>query len=135
MDTNYKMKRIYIAGRLNDMAVDYIKNVHEMVKDAEEVRKAGFAIFVPGIDLLCGLVHGDWNYKDYFDNSQPWLDASHAVYVRSKDWEKSSGTSKEVLRAKNQNIPVFFKHKNGLERMIRYLKPEDNKLDITEIAY
>ena len=129
------MKRIYIAGRLNDMACDYIKNVHEMIKDAEEVRKAGFAVFIPGIDLLCGLVQGDWNYKDYFDNSQPWLDASHAVYVRSKDWEKSSGTSKEVLRAKNQNIPVFFKHENGLEQMIRHLKPEDNKLDITEIAY
>ena len=118
------IKRIYVAGTLNDMACGYIQNVHNMIKDAEEVRKAGFSIFVPGIDLLCGIVNGDWNYKDYFDNSQPWLDASHAVYVRGDDWAQSSGTVKEIKRAKRQKIPLFFKCENGLEKMIEYFKNE-----------
>ena len=116
------MKRIYIAGKLNDMACDYTKNIHEMIKDAEEVRKAGFSVFIPGIDLLCGIVNGDWTYRDYFDNSQPWLDVSDAIYVRSKNWKSSPGTIREIKRATKQNIPVFFKHKKGLEKMKEYFK-------------
>ena len=116
------MKKVYIAGKLNDMACDYIKNVHGMIKAAEEVRKAGFSVFIPGIDLLCGIVNGNWTYTDYFNNSQPWLDVSDAIYVRSKNWKSSSGTIREIKRAAKQNIPVFYKHKNGLEKMIEYFK-------------
>ena len=127
-DTIYKEKKpfkVYIAGKLDDNACNYIKNVHNMVKDAEEVRKSGFSVFVPGIDLICGLINGDWNYKDYFDNSQPWLDVSDAVYVRGKDWNKSNGTLREIKRAEKKDIPIFFKEKNGLEKMITYFKIND----------
>ena len=75
------MKKIYVAGKLNDSAVDYIKNLNVMFKVADGVRKLGFAVFVPGLDFLIGVVFGDWDYKDYFDNSQPWLEASDAVFV------------------------------------------------------
>ena len=50
------MKRIYIAGKLNGMACDYIKNVHRMIITSEKVRKAGFAIYVPGVDFLQGVI-------------------------------------------------------------------------------
>lgn len=100
------MKRIYVAGKLNGMACNYIKNVHQMIIWAEKVRKLGFAVFVPGLDFLQGVVFGNWDYPDYFDNSQPWLDAADAIFL-VPGWEKSSGTKREIERAKTRNIPVY----------------------------
>jgi hypothetical protein len=100
------MKRVYIAGKLNDMACDYIKNVHRMIVTAEQVRKAGFAVYVPCIDLLQGMVFGNFGYDDYFDNSQAWLDASDAVFL-TPGWETSEGTKREIQRAQSQGIHVF----------------------------
>jgi len=109
------MPKIYIAGKLNDLACNYIQNAHQMIKDAEEVRKSGFAVFIPGIDLLAGVVNGDWNYKDYFDNSQPWLEVSDAMYVGN--WRDSKGTIQEIKNARDWNVPTFFKECNGLYQM------------------
>ena len=110
------MKRIYIAGKLNSDACGYIINVHNMIIWAEKVRKAGFAVFVPGLDFLQGVVFGDWVYSDYFDNSQPWLDASDAVFL-TPGWEVSEGAKREAERANNQGIPVY----TDLKQMIRDL--------------
>ena len=117
-----KKYRVYVAGKLNDMACDYNKNIHNMIKDAEEVRNMGFSVFIPGLEIVWGIVVGNLGYKDYFDNSQPWLDVSDAIYVRGKNWKTSSGTQREIKRARKQNIPVFFKHNNGLEKMVGYFK-------------
>lgn len=100
------VKRAYVAGALNSDACGYIKNVHNMIIRADEVRKLGYAVFVPGLDFLCGVVLGDWEYKDYFDNSQPWLDVSDCMFV-TPGWEESSGTKREMERAKGKGIPVF----------------------------
>jgi len=100
------MKRVYVAGKLNDDACGYIANIHKMIIWAEKVRKLGYAVYVPGIDLIQGMVFGDWVYKDYFDNSQPWLDAAHAVFL-VPGWEASEGTKKEIERAKSKGIPIF----------------------------
>ncbi len=114
---NYKdIPRIYIAGKLNDDACDYIKNVREMITTAEEVRKEGFAVFIPGLDLLAGLVNGTWNYEDYFDNSQPFLLNSNGVYVGT-NWRTSRGTIREIKIADEGKVPVFFKETNGLKQM------------------
>ena len=101
------MKRIYIGGKLNDDAVGYIKNLHRMILNAEKVRKAGFAVFIPGLDFLVGLVLGNLDYKDYFENSQPWLDVADAVFVCPGS-KQSKGTQKEIGRAKGKHIPVFY---------------------------
>ncbi len=101
------MKRVYVAGKLNDDACGYIVNIHRMIIWAEKVRKLGFAVFVPGLDFLQGVVFGNWAYKDYFDNSQPWLDVADAVFL-VPGWETSSGTKREIERAKNNGTPVYF---------------------------
>ena len=49
-------KRIYIAGPLNDDAVGYIKNLHNMIQTAEAVRMLGCSVYVPGLDFMQGLV-------------------------------------------------------------------------------
>jgi len=115
------MKRIYVAGKLDDMACNYVKNLYQMIKSSEEVRKAGFAIFVPGIDFLLGVVHGNWKYEDYFNNSQPWLDISDAVFVQGDNWKESKGTKKEIERAREKGIPLFF----DLKVMINYFKDKE----------
>ena len=107
MVNKIRRKRVYVAGKLNDMACAYIQNVYKMCTAAERVRKAGFAVFVPGIDLVMGLIHGNWTYEDYFENSQPWLDASDAVFVTAS-WKTSVGTRREIERAEAQGIPVFY---------------------------
>jgi hypothetical protein len=100
------MKKIYIAGKLNDTAVGYIKNCHKMIKTAKEVREAGFSVYVPCIDFLEGLVDGGFEYNDYFDNSQPWLLASDAVFL-TPGWGSSEGTKREIALARENDIPVF----------------------------
>ncbi len=73
--------RVYVAGKLSDGTIEYLQSCHQMIRLAEEVRRAGFSVYIPCLDLLTGLVFGDLNYLDYFDNSQPWLEASDAVIV------------------------------------------------------
>ena len=98
--------KIYVAGPLNAMAVDYLNNVSNMMTEAEHLRRLGFSIYVPAIDLLMGIKFNYTDYHDYFDNSQPWLKAADAVYV-CKGWENSKGTLKEIDTALENNIPVF----------------------------
>ena len=102
------MKRVYVAGKLNDMAVSYLSNVHKMMMTAEKVRKAGYSVFVPCIDLLMGIKFGYEDYHDYFDNSQPWVEVADAIFL-TPGWETSEGTKKEIDRAKRLDIPVFSK--------------------------
>ena len=101
------MPRVYVAGKLSAPAVEFIKNIHRMMTAAERVRKAGFAVFVPGIDILLGMRFGDWEYEDYFQNSQPWLDAADAIFVVRNGATSSAGTQREIARAEEAGIPVF----------------------------
>ena len=110
-----QIKKVYIAGKLNDMSVDYIKNLHYMIKEADKVRKKGFSVYVPCLDILMGLVIGNYKYKDYFNNSQPWLESSDAIYVLN-NYKTSKGTLKEIETAHQKHIPIFY----NLEDLIKY---------------
>lgn len=110
-------KKIYIAGKLNDMACDYIKNVHQMIVWADKVRKAGFAVYIPAIDFLVGVIIGDWDYYDYFNNSQLFLVCCDAVFL-VPGWQNSKGTIKEIGKAQQHNIPIF----TYIQEMVDYFK-------------
>lgn len=101
------MKKIYIAGKLNDTAVGYIKNMHRMICAADEIRRLGYSVFIPCLDILSGLVAGDYDYRDYFDNNLPWLESADAMFV-CPGWETSHGTKQEILCAERLGIPVYF---------------------------
>ncbi len=109
------MVRVYIAGKLNADAVGYIRNVHKMNQTAKMVRDEGFSVYVPCNNLLEGLIDGDFEYEDYFNNSQPWLLASQAVFL-VPGWEDSKGTQREIELAKSKKIPVF----DDLKQMVNY---------------
>ncbi len=99
------MKTVYVAGKLNDSAVGYIKNMHRMIDHANTIRKMGYSVYVPCLDILMGLVFGDYEYGDYFNNSQPWLEKADIVYVIPGS-EMSVGTQKEIKLAEASGIPV-----------------------------
>ena len=106
MIEKFEKPKVYVAGKLNADAVGYIKNVHRMIKTAKLLRENGYSVYVPAIDLLEGIVDGNFSYDDYFDNSQPWLLAADAVFLTPL-WETSKGTKKEINLAKFVGIPVF----------------------------
>jgi hypothetical protein len=101
------MLKCYVAGKLNSDAVGYIQNMHKMIKAAREIRKLGVAVYVPCNDFLEGLVDGEFSYKDYFENSQPWLEASDIIFV-CPGWEDSTGTKKEIELARTLKKSIFF---------------------------
>lgn len=106
------MYKVYIFGALNSDAVGYIQNLHKMFKFATELRKEGFSVYVPGMDLLLGIVTGNWTYRDYFDNSQPWMRSADALCAVPDNWQSSSGSKREIESAEKHGIPVFYNKKD-----------------------
>jgi hypothetical protein len=103
------MKKVYIAGKLNDNAVNYIKNMHAMITIADKIRRLGYSVFIPCLDILSGLVAGNFEYQDYFQNNLPWLEAADAVFV-CPGYETSKGTLEEIKHAERLGKPVYFKY-------------------------
>ena len=102
------MEKAYIAGKLNaNNAVDYLKNVSDMMKYAEKVRKKGYSIFVPCLDLLMGIKFGWEDYEDYFNNNLEWVKVSDVIFVCPGS-QNSKGTKKEIEVAKQHNIRVEY---------------------------
>ena len=100
-------KIAYIAGALNDMANAYVKNIHKMNVWAERIRKLGYAVFIPGNDLMLGAIIGDLTYGDVFDNSQPFLEVAHIMFI-VPGWEKSKGTAREIVTAEEFGVPIYY---------------------------
>ena len=73
---------------------------------AVELRRNGFSVLVPGLDLLLGLFAGNWEYEDYFENNQPWVEVSDVMFL-VPGWEGSAGTLKEIEIARKKGIPMF----------------------------
>lgn len=99
-------KRIYIAGKLSASAIDYIDNIRKMIDTAEKVRRAGYSVFVPCLDLLMGIRLEWMSYWDYFDNNIAWLEVADAMFL-VPGWESSRGVKKELKIAKEKSIPIF----------------------------
>lgn len=95
---------VYIAGPLNaPTAVDYIKNVHAMLKIANQIRIRGHCCFIPCLDILLGVTVGDMEYDDYFNNSQLWLKRADAMYFM----KESPGASRELVTALENGLTVY----------------------------
>ena len=99
-------KLIYIAGALRGEIPEYIGNVSKMIKHAEKIRRLGFAVYIPCLDILQGVVMGDLSFKDYFDNSYEILKRCDAVSL-VPGFEKSNGVKEEIEEADSRGIPVL----------------------------
>jgi hypothetical protein len=101
------MKRVYVAGKLNADAPNYIKNCHTMIRHADKIRRLGFSVYIPCLDFLSGLVAGDYDYCDYFLNNLSWLKCADFMFV-CPDSEASEGTQKEIEYAKTHGVMVVY---------------------------
>jgi len=97
---------IYVAGALRGDVPTYISNCSRMIKYAESIRRSGVAVYIPCLDLLQGLVMGDMEFTDYFNNSFEVLKRCDGVYL-VPGWENSEGTKREIALAESIGIPVF----------------------------
>lgn len=98
--------RIYVAGPLTGMTGDYWRNIRNMLLCAERVREKGYSVYIPGLDVLVGIMFPECDGAAMFENSQPWLDASDAMFL-CPGWEKSVGTLRELDRAAQRRIPHY----------------------------
>ena len=112
---------IYIAGALSGDTPTYISNSSKMIRYGELVRRSGYSVFIPCLDILQGLVMGDMEYDDYFNNSYAILPRCDALFLTPR-WENSNGTKKEIALAESYNIPVF----EDLEKMNDYFNSKNN---------
>lgn len=105
------MIRVYVAGKLNDNAVGYLKNVHKMCYWDDQIRRVGdyekYSVFNPCLDLIIGIMQGVYEYKHYFNNNLCWLEVADVVFV-CPGWETSEGTKREIIRADELDIPVVY---------------------------
>jgi len=118
--------KVYVAGPLNGPdAPSYIENLSKMLKVARDIRRLGFAVFVPGQDFLLGLIDGNFDYSDYFHNGIEWLRVSDFLFVINL----SPGVKKEIKVAKKLGIPIVHSIDELLEKakelktMNNYSKP------------
>lgn len=108
-----KRKRVYVAGAISaPSAGKFLNNIRKGIQLSKDVFLAGFAPFCPFIDFHYNLVMTDSEVKmikteDYYDYSIAWLEATDVVLV-VPGWEESVGTKKELARAKELNIPVYY---------------------------
>lgn len=99
---------VYVAGKLNADLVDGIKNANWMMSWAETIRLAGCAVYVPCTDILMGLMFGNYDYDDYFNNSVAFLGRCDAMFV-CPGWETSKGVKREITEAGLYDVPVYYK--------------------------
>lgn len=97
--------RIYVAGALNAMAIDYIKNIHRMMTVGIALRRKGHCPYVPALDVLLGIMAGDWDYEDYIGMNMPFVDVCEAFFLICH----SPGTDRELARADALNKIIYTK--------------------------
>lgn len=108
-----KRKRVYVAGAISaPSAGKFLNNIRKGIQLSKDVFLAGFAPFCPFIDFHYNLVMTDSEVKmikteDYYAYSIAWLEATDVVLV-VPGWEESVGTKKELARAKELNIPIYY---------------------------
>jgi hypothetical protein len=129
MEHPENMEIAYIGGALNDMANAYLKHLNRMLIWTEKISQLGYAVFIPGIDLLWAVVDGNKSYDDLFNNSQPFLKASKIMFV-VPGYENSHGTQKEIELALRLGIPIYI-GQEGLDALIK-MKEQREELEREE---
>lgn len=109
------MKKVYIAGKFR------AKNRWEQVQNIRRAEEAGMSVAELGcIPVIPHTLYGEW---DGTLTDQFWLDATmelmllcDSVFV-IENWRTSTGTIGEIERAEIEEMPVFYKENQGLEKL------------------
>jgi hypothetical protein len=102
------MLRVYVAGAYSsDNVIGVLRNMRNGLALAVGVMRAGFAPFAPWLDFQYGLI-GEFTVKEYQAASIAWLEVCDAMIVQPVGAETSNGTIREIARAQELGIPVFY---------------------------
>ena len=108
-----KRKCVYVAGSISaTSAGKFLNNIRKGIQLSKDVFIAGFAPFSPFLDYQFNLVMtdddvGSITTEDYYDYSMAWLEKADAVLL-VPGWGESTGTHRELIRAEELRIPIFF---------------------------
>lgn len=102
------MKTVYIAGAMNSCDIlGVLKNIETGVRRGGEAAVAGFAPFIPHLDIFLALKGFDLPMQFYYDYTMEFLTRSDCVFV-CENSENSIGTKAEIEKAKELNIPIYY---------------------------
>ncbi|MFX0194515.1 MAG: DUF4406 domain-containing protein [Candidatus Hodarchaeota archaeon] len=104
------MKRIYVAGAYSaDNVLDVLKNIGKGQYVCGRLFHSGYAPFCPWHDrtYVIDFFNKEFTVDMFYNFSMAWLEVSDAVLVLP-DSKNSNGTKKEIERARELNIPVYF---------------------------
>lgn len=115
------MKKVYIAGAISaNNQFDFMDNARRGITGFKDALLAGYYPFCPHMDFVSLLVDGrPVPLETLYAYSMAWLEASDAVMV-VPGWENSKGTKKEIERATELGIPVFYSLKDLKKAMSPY---------------
>lgn len=106
------MKRVYVAGSYNaPNIVEALDNMRRGMKASVAVLLAGYAPFCPWLDHHYQLMKDEEatiTREMYQAQSMAWLEVSDAILVLPGSLA-SGGTQREIARALEKGIPVFYR--------------------------
>lgn len=88
----------------SQVVVDYLQNVHKMCRVASRLRKRGHHPFTPALDMLLGVVDGEWTEEEYRGLTTAFIPRCDAALVISDSW----GTQRDIETAIDHNIPIYY---------------------------
>jgi len=105
------MKKVYIAGPYTKGDTD--QNVRNAVLAGDKLAQAGYAVFIPHLTLLWGLIcPHDWKF--WCEQDLHWLEVCDCLLRLPGE---SVGAALEVYRAIELEIPVYHSIEALLEGM------------------
>ena len=103
-------KTVYVAGPISDQnPLMVLANINAGIEVSAYLVSMGFAVFCPFLDFQYFLTkHGKYISKEMIQqNSLAFVDKCDVMLVLL-GWKSSSGTKREVARARSLGKPVYF---------------------------
>jgi len=97
---------VYVAGKLSDMPVGYLRNMRCMMGYAHRISRLGLAIAVPCLDYSMALAH-NLEIDEFMGNNLEIMLRCDAVAL-VPGWETSVGTKMEIDIAGARGIPILY---------------------------
>lgn len=111
------MKKVYVAGPYSaNNVIDVLANIRVGIHESAKLLKHGFAVFCPFLDFQFALTHYALGLEKehYQANSMAWVEVSDAIFVLPGS-ENSGGVKRELARARELMIPIFYTMKDLME--------------------
>jgi len=119
-----KRKRVYVAGAYGATNVlEVLANISRGIQMGMQVWKAGFAPYIPWLDFTLHVANPcpeSTTMDECYEWSMAFLEVCDAVLV-VPGWEESQGTMREIARACELSIPVFY----SLKDLIKWRKANE----------